>query len=429
MRILFLNDLFDRRLGSSVGLMYQEAERLAELDHECAIVTTTRDREEAGPTTIDGFPVFKLHSDYPFRFRAWVSVAERAIAQEVAAVLAEWQPDVVHSHIVHTHLSYGALTEARKAGAGVVFTAHDAMTFCYHKLLCAHGGEAHDWARKDYRAYPRKCVPCQRLRLRPGRNRVIAQVLARDVHRLTVVSDELGEALRANGLRVDRTIHNAVRLRDSLPSAAAVAAFRARLGLEGKLVIAIGGRLNEQKGISQLFRMMRILRAEFPALRLLVMGDERLYRDGFEGTAREVGVADLVVPTGWLAGEDLACAYAALDVLVTPSICFETFGMLNLEAMEFAKPVVATCFGGCPEVVRDGETGLVANPFHTEEFAGQIARLLRDPELRQKLGENGRRLAEGYFSIERLTDEFLEEYERALDLARDTTRVTVVPGV
>jgi glycosyltransferase involved in cell wall biosynthesis len=313
---------------------------------------------------------------------------------------------------VHTHLSYAALTEARRAGAGVVFTAHDSMTYCYQKLTCFHGGAAHGFELRDYEAYWQKCIPCQRLRYRPGRNQAIRRVLARDVDRFTVVSDELGEAIRRNGIRVDRTIHNAIRPAPRLPAEAEVREFRARRGLEGKLVIAIGGRLHVQKGVEQLFRMLAILREEFPDLRLLVMGKEEAYRE-FEGVARREGVDDLVVPTGWLEGDELQRAYAALDVLVSPSICFETFGMTNLEAMEHGKPVVATLFGGSPEVVRHGETGFVANPFHVEEYAGRIAELLRDPELRRRMGAAGRRRLDEYFGIERLTREFLEEYERA----------------
>jgi len=417
MRVLFLNDLFDPRLGSSVRQMYQQATRLRELGHETLLVASTSDRGEVGRTELEGCQVHRLYSDYPFRFRAWVSTARRPLVGELASLLEEWRPDVVHSHIVHTHLSYGALTAARRSGAGVVFTAHDAMTFCYHKLLCSHGGEANDWQLTDYEARAGKCVPCQRLRFRPGRNRHIRRVLARDVHRLTVVSDELGTAIRRNGIRVDRTIHNAIPLRDRLPSAEDAGALRARFGVTDNPLIAIGGRLNEQKGIRQLFQAMAVLRREFPELRMLVMGKEDLYRQGFEDMAREAGVADLVVCTGWLAGDDLAHAYAALDVMVTPSICFETFGMLNLEAMEFAKPVVATSFGGCKEVIRDGENGFTVNPFHVEDLAERIAMLLRDDDLRRRMGARGRQLAEESFSIERLTDEFLEEYDRARALA------------
>lgn len=425
MRVLFLNDLWDPSNGSSIRQMYQQAARLRELGHATAVVSTTPDPSAVGWTTVEGCAVHRLHSDYPFRFRSWVSVSRRSLLRPLRAVLQEWKPDVVHSHIVHTHLSYHALTEARRAGAGVVFTAHDAMTFCYQKLTCFHGGEQNAWKLKDYRAYWQKCIPCQRFRFRPGRNRIIRRILARDVDRFTVVSDELGEAIRMNGIHVDRTVNNALRLRRALPSPEQVAAFRERFDLDGKLVIAVGGRLHEQKGINQLFRMLAVLRHEFPELRMLVMGREELYRGGFEAVAREVAVDDLVVLTGWLDGDDLACAYAALDVLVSPSLCFETFGMLNLEAMEYGKPVVATSFGGCPEVVADGETGLVANPFDTEGYAECIARLLRDPGLREHMGAAGRRRLEERFTVERLTDEFIEEYELAVERARAPLRCRV----
>ena len=419
MRILFLNDLSDPRIGSSIRQMYQEAERLRELGHETALVTATQDEGDAGETEIEGCRVFKLWSDYELRWRAWVSLDNPRVRGPFRDVLAAFRPDVVHSHLLHTHLSYASLTAAREAGAGVVFTAHDVMTFCYQKLTCFHGGEERGGELRDYPAYLAKCVPCQRLRFRPGRNRRIRSVLARDVHRFTVVSDELGRAIGANGIRVDRTVHNAIRPRRELPDAAAVEAFRERVGLAGCQVLAIGGRLHEQKGVAQLLRMLARLAPDFPKLRLIVMGRREIYDGEFAELARSLGVHDRVVPTGWLDGDELQCAYAATDVFVTPSICFDTFGLVNLEAMEHAKPVVATCFGGSPEVVRDGRTGFVVNPFDVEGSAAAIARLLSDPALAARMGREGRVRMEQHFTVDRLTDEFLEEYELALRARAD----------
>jgi glycosyltransferase involved in cell wall biosynthesis len=426
MRVLFLNDLCDPSIGSSVRQMYQEAARLRALGHETLVVTATQDERDAGPAEIEGTAVVKVHSDYPVRWRAWVALDNPRVAAPLERIYAEWRPDVVHSHLIHTHLGFGALTRARAAGAGVVFTAHDVMTFCYQKLSCFHGGEEHGGRLRDYRAYWQKCIPCQRLRFRPGRNRRIRRVLDRDVHRLTVVSDELGRVLRANDVRVDRTVHNALSPQAALPSAEEVAGFRERHGLGGRQVVAIGGRLHEQKGVLQLLRMVAHLAGELPDLRLLVMGKRDVYDREFAAAARELGVHDLVVPTGWLDGAELQQAYAATDVFVTPSICFDTFGLVNLEAMEHGKPVVATAFGGSKEVVVDGETGLVANPFDVPAFAAAIAKLLRDPALAARMGGKGRERLFEHFTIDRLTAEFLEEYERASAAAAG--RVSVAPG-
>lgn len=417
MRILFLNDLYDPRIGSSVRQMYQMATELRALGHETALVTCTDDRAQATPTEIEGLTVFRLYSSYNVRFRAWVSLDNAQVREPFREILQAWRPDIVHSHLIHTHLSYASLTAARVFGAGVVFTAHDVMTFCYQKLTCFHGGEEHGGSLRDYEAYWQKCIPCQRLRYNPWRNAAIRRVLKRDVHRLTVVSDELGHVLRANRIRVDRTLHNAIELRRELPSAEAVAALRQRFGLENKRVIAIGGRLHEQKGVKQLLRMLALLAREFPDLVLLVMGKREVYEREFEALARELGVEGRVIATGWLDGDELQAAYAATDVFVTPSICFDTFGLVNLEAMEHKKPVVATVFGGSPEVVEEGRTGFLENPFDVPAFAGRIRALLVDPGLRERMGVSGHERLLQRFTIERLTRECLAEYAEARALA------------
>lgn len=414
MRVLFFCEIHDPGFGSSVRQMYGLARELRARGHKTAVVSTVRDVADATPTVIEGMTVFRLHSEYPVRFRAWRSLHNKAIDGPLAAVLAEWQPDVVHAHLVHTHIGYHALRQARAAGAAVVFTAHDVMTFCYQKLTCFHGGEEHGGTLDDIVARPSKCIPCQRFRFRPGRNVRIREILEKDVQRVTVVSDELGRLLRANRVPVHRTVHNALETSDDLPGDEDVAAFRERFGLLEHRVLAIGGRLHEQKGVGKLLAMVARLAPEFPDVRLLVMGQRDVYEAEFAPQAATLGISDHVVPTGWLTRDELRIAYAAVDVFVTPSLCFDTFGIVNLEAMEQAKPVVATAFGGSREVVEHGATGFVENPFDVDAYAARIAELLRDPERAREMGRRGRERLMKTFSMDRLATEFLEEYETAI---------------
>ncbi|MBL6756112.1 MAG: glycosyltransferase family 4 protein [Planctomycetes bacterium] len=409
MNVLFFCEIADPGVGSSVRQMYGLARELRARGHKTAVVATVREAADATPTVIEGTTVFRLHSDYPLRWRGWMSLRNRAIERPLAAVLGEFRPDVVHAHLVHTHLGYHSLTMAKQAGARVIFTSHDAMTFCYQKLTCFHGGEAHGGELDDVVARASKCIPCQRFRFRPGRNRRIKEVLERDVDRVTVVSDELGRVMRANGLPVHRTVHNALELSET-PEAAAVEAFRDRHGLAGCQVLAIGGRLHEQKGVGKLLEMLALLRPEFPGVRLIVMGRRETYDGEFRPQAARLGVEDLVVPTGWLGPDELPLAYAAADVFVTPSLCFDTFGIVNLEAMEQRRPVVATRFGGSMEVVEDGVSGFIENPFDVGAYAERIATLLRDEGLRARMGEAGRAALVERFSMGRLADDFLGEY-------------------
>lgn len=413
MRILFFCEIYDPKVGSSTRQMYGLARELRARGHKTAVVSTVRKPSEATPTTVEGMTVFRIHSDYAVRWRSWVSLHNKAIDRPLDAILAEWRPDVVHAHLVHTHLGYHSLSQARAAGAGVVFTSHDAMTFCYQKLTCFHGGEEHGGELDDVVARASKCIPCQRLRFRPGRNARILHVLKNDVHRVTAVSDELARIMKANGVPVHRTVHNALEVTEEPPQPADVEAFRARHGLSRAQVLAIGGRLHEQKGVGKLLEMVARLAPEFPKLRLLVMGHRDVYDTEFEPQAQALGVADRVVPTGWLEAEELRLAYAATDIFVTPSLCFDTFGLVNLEAMEQSKPVVATTFGGSREVVTHGESGFIENPFDVEAYAGHLAGLLRDPEAARRMGAAGRRRLLGHFTMDRLASEFIEEYEAA----------------
>ncbi len=415
MRILFFCEIGDPGVGSSTRLMYGLAKELRARGHKTAAVTTVRQEEDATPTQIEGMTVFRLHSDYALRWRGWVSLHNRQIEGPLNAVLSEWRPDVVHAQLIHTHIGYHALTQARAAGAAVVFTSHDAMTFCYQKLTCFHGGEEHAGTLDDVKAYAAKCIPCQRFRFRPGRNRRIRAVLERDVQRVTTVSDELGRVMRANGVPVHRTVHNALDAADSLPTQEALCRFRETHGLVDAQVLAIGGRLHEQKGVGKLLEMLSILAPEFPRLRLIVMGKRAIYDNEFAPQAEALGVADRVVPTGWLGPEELPLAYGITDVFVTPSLCFDTFGLVSLEAMEHAKPVVATTFGGSREVVADGQSGFIENPYDVQAFAARIAELLRDPGRARAMGEEGRRRLFEHFTMSRMADEFLEEYQAALE--------------
>lgn len=410
MRVLLLAELADPAVGSWSRLTFQLARDLQARGYECTVVGAVRTEAEACPGEVMGVPVHRIASDYPVRWRAWRSLHNPVVDEPLERILADFRPDIVHAHGLHTHLGYHALTQARRSGAGVVFTAHDVMTFCYQKLTCFHGGEEAGGQEFDVVARASKCVPCQRLRFRPGRNASIRRVLERDVDRVTVVSDALGEVLRANRVPVHATVHNGLALQPAPPDPARVRSLRERVGAGERPLLAMGGRLHTQKGVGKLLEMLALLGPKHPDLGLLVMGRREVYDTEFAAQARALGVADRVLPTGWLEGEDLPAAYAAADVFATPSICFDTFGMVNLEAMEHSKPVVATSFGGSAEVVEHGVTGFIANPFDVQAFAGHLDALLSDPARAREMGEAGRRRLVERFTLTRMTDRFLEEY-------------------
>ncbi len=142
------------------------------------------------------------------------------------------------------------------------------------------------------------------------------------------------------------------------------------------------------KGLVPLLEAIAKLRAE-REIELVVIGRPR--PGGRVASALErLGLSDIVTTISGVSDEELARLYGEAEVAIVPSL-YEGFSLPAIEAMACAVPVVATTGGALPEVVgADGETGLLVAPNDPDALVGAITRLLDDPELRRRLGENGR---------------------------------------
>jgi len=116
----------------------------------------------------------------------------------------------------------------------------------------------------------------------------------------------------------------------------------------------------------------------------------RGYRISLMVTSHRRFPEDFIRPLGWLPPSQLAEIYRKADICVVPSIWPEPQGIVAVEAMASGKPLVASDIGGLKEVVRDGVSGLLFTPGDPEDLAYKLARLIDEPELRRKLGKQGR---------------------------------------
>src|SRR6266851_1642038 len=123
-------------------------------------------------------------------------------------------------------------------------------------------------------------------------------------------------------------------------------------------------------------------------------------RSRLEKLAQETSVADRVIFAGFVADELLPTYYTACELFVLPSTR-EGFGIVFLEAMYHAKACVGATAGGVPEVVKDGETGLLAEPSSVDSFVQCVVRLLGNREEREAMGRRGKARQEREFSYEK----------------------------
>ena len=410
------NDLYGR--SSAAGVAVRLAEGLAAAGQEVAFLATTQRKEEEGRFREGGVDVQRVFTPpYNLRWRAWRSLDNPPGVAAMSAAVSEFRPDVVHVHNLHLHLSYAALAAARVGGARVVLHVHDIMPVCHQKMFCHLDERLQPGDPVRYRNGPLQCALCVRGRYNPFRNGTIRRVLQRDVDRLVAVSDAMGEALAANGIGPATTVWNGLPLEAGEPPEAAVAALSARLGLAGRRVIFYGGRLDRLKGGLELVRALALVRRAVPGAVVLTVGEALPgFADEMDALAGNLGVAGGLVKAGWLSGAELAAAYRLADVVATPSLCFESFGLLNLEAMLARKPVVASMWGGPADVVEDGVTGFLVNPLQVGVLAERLTRLLRDPGLAARMGAAGRERAERRFGLPAQVAATLAVY-RSLGLA------------
>ena len=102
------------------------------------------------------------------------------------------------------------------------------------------------------------------------------------------------------------------------------------------------------------------------------------------------------------------------DLFVAPSL-YESFGLVFLEAMRWGTPVIGTTAGGIPEIVEDGESGVLVPPSQPCQLARAIVGLLRNEDRRRRLGDAGRRRVETIFTVDRMAQRAAELYARTVE--------------
>jgi phosphatidyl-myo-inositol dimannoside synthase len=179
------------------------------------------------------------------------------------------------------------------------------------------------------------------------------------------------------------------------PNSVARAELRARYGLGERPVILCVSRLVPRKGQDMLIRALPAIRQRIDGATLVIVGGGP-HRDALARLAHGFGIAEHVVFTGGVPGDELPAHHAMADVFAMPcrtrgsGLDVEGLGIVYLEASATGVPVVAGRSGGAPESVRDGETGVVVDGWDVGAIAAAVGDLLADPDRAAAMGAAGR---------------------------------------
>ncbi len=188
----------------------------------------------------------------------------------------------------------------------------------------------------------------------------------------------------------------------------------------GDLTVVFVGRMENRKGTLDLLKATPEVVHEIPEVRFVLIGADRPHCPG--GRTHEQYIADelpgevqqRITLAGRLPDDELNRWLKRADLFVAPSL-YESFGLVFLEAMRWGTPVIGTTAGGIPEIVEDGESGVLVPPSRPGRLAEAIIKLLRNEECRRRLGEAGRRRVESLFTVDRMAEQAAELYAGTIE--------------
>jgi glycosyltransferase involved in cell wall biosynthesis len=220
------------------------------------------------------------------------------------------------------------------------------------------------------------------------------------VEAVIAISRQIEQSLIAGGVSAGkvRTIYSGIDLSGEQPVEDGQSMVQL-LGIpKGAVLIGTVANLFPRKGYEVMLRALPAIFRGIPTVHYVIVGsDDSGYADRLKRLAQELKIADRVHIVGFQ--DPVQPILACLDLYVHPAL-MEGFGIAVVEAMAMGKAVVATTTGGLPEVVAQGETGLLVPPGDVESLAATVVSLLKDRARREQMGRNGLARAQERFSLD-----------------------------
>lgn len=378
MSIIFIADDFPPEIGGIQTYACELARATAELGEEVAVVASAQPGSEAIdaelPCTVARVPTAGGYPLAAMNLAAGVTeVAQTLSAAPRCMVATKWSPE-----------GPAAILAFRALRCPIV--------------LIGHGGEF-----SAASGQPMKWL-VQRVVLRRAARCLANSAYTADLFRRARVPPE----------RIG-VIGGGVRPEQFPADPAAAAELRAELGVDDRPLLLTVARLVERKGHETVLRALPAVREAVSDVAWAVVGEGPM-RERLEALTDELDLRAAVRFTGRLAAERLAACYAAADLFVMPSHAVpgelaEGLGLAYLEAAAAGVPSVGSDFGGIPDAIADGETGLLVPPRDSAALAEALVRLLTDSALRDRMGAAARERVEREFTWRRVAERFLAELE------------------
>ncbi|HEY0792718.1 MAG TPA: glycosyltransferase family 4 protein [Chthoniobacterales bacterium] len=384
MHILLVSSSSGSRGGGELFLLTL-GQTLQSAGHDVTLWASAHPRMDELTQKFAGFG--QVHRDaykntYDRRLRSFSDACDILSARRVAASWAGLQADVIHLNKQNLEDGLDLVLATCFAGRPSVCTIHVTQTARY--LRARFGSTRDAVARLVLRQYPGRLIAI-------GASRFV------DLQRFLGLQANIG--LIENGVRIPSRAELLVLRRTT----------RARLGLNDGQLLGLGvGRMVDQKRPLLFLEQAALVRARCPEAAFCWVGDGPL-RVEWDRTAGRLAIASALITPGWT--DDVLPYYAAADFFLHTA-AYEGLPLAVLEALAAGLPCVVT-----PNLYEDLKFLQIARVLQTDPPGWE--NVLADPRQRAEIGERGRELATGQYSLERMAQEYVKAYASALTEAME----------
>lgn len=381
MKIALIPSAFHPSLGGVEELSRQLAHSLKRQGHDVIIITQRWPRDLPESEVFEGIQLYRLPFRAPepnFKAKVRFTQTHAATNKKLQHILSKFGAEIVHLQCISTN-GYYALNAAKKLNIPIIVTAQGELTMDASGIY--ETSKFIPNALLDCMEYASTISACSRDALR-------------DV--LDFYSKRRSSELSCP----KETIHNGIALAD----------FEGIEPHEAKQpYIFAMGRLVPQKGFDVLIEAFKL--SGIADWQLIIAGDGE-EKESLKRQVASLGLDERVTFWGRASRREVGALLKGSEFFVLPSR-MEPQGIVNLEAMACGRAVLASDTGGVSEIVSDGSTGLLVPPGDSKLLSQGISKLVEDPDLRKKLGENGRKKAELY-DWDAVTSKYVSVYKDAL---------------
>jgi len=376
MNILLVTDLYLPNVGGVEIVINNLARQFVKNGHEVNIIASKWPKSLQEHEKIGGIDIYRVHFAIPrSSFKSWIvfSIRFPQTLLQIIRIIRSTKVDIINVHYVAGNAFYVLLLNS---------------LLRLPLVVSIHGSD---------------------IKRNPYRSIILRWTLTMILKRSDFVTSNSLSLLR-DAEMFCRGIHskslvvgNGIDLREFQE----LAMYEAR----DPYILAIG-RLVHAKGFDILLYAFKSVANYNPHIHLIVAGDGE-ERQNLELLTQQLGLTNKVKFIRITNREDIIRLLSGCQFFVLPSRR-EGFGIVILEAMASKRAVVATEVGGPAEIIKDGENGILAKSLDSKSLAKAITYLLENPEMRKKMGENGRKLVEEKYTWDKIVSKYLKIYGEIL---------------